>query len=297
MSRRLLLSVAGLGLLSAAGCATAVPSPGDLAAHAGGGGPTPGTPSGRAGTPTPSPSPTGPGTAAAASAPPRPSATPSTRTVGAVNVPSPSLSPAAPQPRRVGSPLFSLPSHDRLVALTIDDGPDPANTPVVLSILQQYGIRATFFLIGENAARQPALVREIADHGHHIANHTWTHPDLRGLSETTVRDELQRTCDLLHTATGRAPTWFRAPGGDWSDVSLRVGAELGMRPMGWSVDPQDWARPGTSAITTRVLQAVGPGSIVLNHDGGGDRSQTIAALRMYLPVLIDEGYRFTAPPQ
>jgi peptidoglycan/xylan/chitin deacetylase (PgdA/CDA1 family) len=195
----------------------------------------------------------------------------------------------------VTNPLFSLAADDKLVALTIDDGPDPANTPEVLSILQKYGIRATFFLIGENAARQSGLVKEVAAHGHHIANHTWSHPDLRGLAESRVRDELQRTSDLLHDTTGRTPTWFRAPGGDWSDVSLQVSAALGMRPMGWSVDPQDWARPGTSKITTRVLQAIGPGSIVLNHDGGGDRSQTIAALRSYLPVLIDEGYRFTAP--
>ncbi|PBC79971.1 polysaccharide deacetylase [Streptomyces sp. TLI_235] len=135
----------------------------------------------------------------------------------------------------------------------------------------------------------------IADRGHHIANHTWSHPDLRGIPDAKVRDELLRTSDLLGTTTGRTPTWFRAPGGDWSDASLRICAELGMRPMGWSVDPQDWARPGTSLITQRVLQTIGPGSIVLNHDGGGDRSQTIAALRTYLPVLLDEGYRFTAP--
>jgi peptidoglycan/xylan/chitin deacetylase (PgdA/CDA1 family) len=264
ISRRLLLSVAGLGLLSATACQSSVPSPGD---GAGGG--------------------------AAGSAGAAPAAAPAS--APAVNAPSPLLSPGPPQPRRVTNPLFSLAADDKLVALTIDDGPDPANTPEVLSILQNYGIRATFFLIGENAARQAGLVKEIAAHGHHIANHTWSHPDLRGLAESKVRDELQRTSDLLHDTTGRTPTWFRAPGGDWSDVSLQVSAALGMRPMGWSVDPQDWARPGTSKITTRVLQAIGPGSIVLNHDGGGDRSQTIAALRSYLPVLIDEGYRFTAP--
>ncbi|WP_153459820.1 polysaccharide deacetylase family protein [Streptomyces kaniharaensis] len=193
-------------------------------------------------------------------------------------------------------PVYELDPARRVVALTLDDGPDPRYTPTVLALLQQHGIRATFFLIGENAVEHPELVREIADHGHHIANHTWSHPDLRRVSESRVRDELERTSDLLQRTTGRTPTWFRAPGGDWSDVSLQVGADLGMRPMAWSVDPRDWARPGTAAITDRILRDVRPGAIVLNHDGGGDRSQTVAALKAYLPALIDSGYFFTAPP-
>ncbi|MGW4898466.1 polysaccharide deacetylase family protein, partial [Kitasatospora sp. NPDC004240] len=193
-------------------------------------------------------------------------------------------------------PVHELDAERRVVALTLDDGPDPRHTPTVLALLESYGIRATFFLVGENVAAHPALVREIADRGHHIANHTWSHPDLRTLSETRVHEELERTSELLHRATGRAPSWFRAPGGDWSTASLKVGAALGMRPMAWSVDPRDWARPGTAVITDRVLKDVRPGSIVLNHDGGGDRSQTLAALKAYLPVLIDGGYFFTAPP-
>ncbi|MEU9126856.1 polysaccharide deacetylase family protein [Kitasatospora sp. NPDC048540] len=214
----------------------------------------------------------------------------------------PPVAAAAPQaagppaPVRVRDPLFSLSTDDRLIALTIDDGPDPTYTPAVLKLLAEQKISATFFLVGENAAAHPALVREIAAQGHHIANHTWTHPELRQLSDTKVGDELRRTSDFLHTTTGRAPTWFRAPGGDFTKSSLAAGAELGMRPMSWSVDPRDWSRPGTPAITSRVLEGVRPGAIVLNHDGGGDRSQTVAALRTYLPMLTGEGYRFTTPP-
>ncbi|MGW3039753.1 polysaccharide deacetylase family protein [Kitasatospora sp. NPDC001159] len=193
-------------------------------------------------------------------------------------------------------PVYELDAGRRVVALTIDDGPDPRYTPAVLALLQQYGIRATFFLVGENVVEHAALVKEIADRGHHVGNHTWTHPDLRHMPEDAVRDELERTSDLLHRTTGRQPTWFRAPGGDWSPVSLKVAADLGMRNMAWSVDPRDWARPGTSAITDRILKGTRPGAIVLNHDGGGDRSQTVAALKAYLPVLIDSGYLFTAPP-
>ncbi|MFJ9773665.1 polysaccharide deacetylase family protein [Kitasatospora sp. NPDC101157] len=193
-------------------------------------------------------------------------------------------------------PVYELDPAQRVVALTIDDGPDPKYTPAVLDLLHQHGIRATFFMIGENAVEHQALVREIADRGHHIANHTWTHPDLRHMSESAVRDELERTSDLLHRITGRMPTWFRSPGGDWSPVSLKVSADLGLRNMGWSVDPRDWSRPGTPAIIDTILKEVRPGAIVLNHDGGGDRSQTVAALKTYLPTLIDSGYLFTAPP-
>ncbi|MFJ9609479.1 polysaccharide deacetylase family protein [Kitasatospora sp. NPDC101176] len=232
-------------------------------------------------------------------APVTPSAAPS-----ASSAPPAAAAPAGPSVETVrhtistaeSKPVYELDAERRVVALTIDDGPDPRYTPTVLSLLQQHGIRATFFLIGENAVQYPELVREIADRGHHIANHTWTHPDLRSLSEGKVRDELERTSDLLHRTTGRLPTWFRAPGGDWSTESLKVAADLGMRNMAWSVDPRDWARPGTSAITDRILKDVRPGAIVLNHDGGGDRSQTVAALKAYLPVLVDSGYYFTAPP-
>ncbi|WP_280714525.1 polysaccharide deacetylase family protein [Kitasatospora sp. MAP5-34] len=275
MSRRLLLSVAGLTLLSAEACGAPVPNTGSAEHHADSPGPLP--PTSTSPTPTPAKSPS-----------PSPAAP-------AVNVPSPALSSAAAPSHRISDPLFSLPSDDKLVALTIDDGPDPTHTPIVLSILKQHGIRATFFLVGENAAAHPGLVREIAQQGHHVANHTWTHPDLRQLPDAQVRDELERTSDVLQKATGKPPTWFRSPGGDWCKVALRTCSELGMRPMGWSVDPRDWSRPGTSKITTRVLGAVRPGSIVLNHDGGGDRSQTIAAMRAYLPVLIEDGYQFTAP--
>ncbi len=271
MSRRLLLSVAGLTLLSTEACGAPAPTASSTEHHTGSPGPLP-----------PSPA------AAAASSPPP--ATPP-----AVNVPSPALSAAAPAAHRISDPLFSLASDDKLVALTIDDGPDPTHTPIVLSILKQYGIRATFFLVGENAADQPGLVREIAQQGHHLANHTWSHPDLRNLPAAQVRDELERTSEVLEKASGKQLTWFRAPGGDWSKVALQTCSELGMRPMGWSVDPRDWARPGTAKITNRVLGGVRPGSIVLNHDGGGDRSQTIAAMRAYLPVLIEDGYQFTAP--
>ncbi|MER8104005.1 polysaccharide deacetylase family protein [Kitasatospora sp. NPDC094016] len=284
-SRRLLLVAAGMSLLGAAGCGTpwndaddagagAVARPPGAAPEASG--PGSGPEAAQAAAPSEAPP-------QAATAPPAPAAAP----------------PPMPARRRLteeeAKPVNQLDPNQRVVGLTIDDGPDPRYTPAVLALLQQYGIRATFFLVGECAVENTGLVREIADHGHHIGNHTWTHPDLRHMSDEAVRDELERTSDLLYRTTGRQPSWFRAPGGDWSPVALRVTTELGMRPMGWTVDPEDWATPGTSVITERILKNVRPGSIVLNHDGGGDRSQTVAALKAYLPVLVDQGYSFSAP--
>ncbi|MET9177044.1 polysaccharide deacetylase family protein [Kitasatospora aureofaciens] len=280
-SRRLLLVAAGMSLLgAAAGCRSPWSGDAPTGPEAAAGPrevlvPAEGSPSPSASSPVPSP------------APPSASGSASASSVQPVRK---SLSEAE------NKPVYELDPAQRVVALTIDDGPDPKYTPAVLDLLQQHGIRATFFLIGENAVEHPDLVREIADRGHHIANHTWTHPDLRHMSEGAVRDELERTSDLLHRTTGRLPTWFRAPGGDWSPVSLKVAADLGLRNMGWSVDPRDWSRPGTPAIIDTILKEVRPGAIVLNHDGGGDRSQTVAALKTYLPALIDSGYLFTAPP-
>ncbi|MBP0448912.1 polysaccharide deacetylase family protein [Kitasatospora sp. RG8] len=298
-SRRLLLVAAGMSLLGVAGCR------GSQGADEGGGGSGAEAAGGASGTPGA----VAPPASASGSAPPSASGVPS----AAPSAGPSSAPPAAPgaaagvasgspvaAPRKLTAaesrPVYELDAERRVVALTIDDGPDPRYTPTVLALLEQYGIRATFFLIGENAVDHAGLVKEIAARGHHIANHTWTHPDLRRLSETQVRDELTRTSDLLNRTTGKLPTWFRAPGGDWSTASLTVAADLGMRNMAWSVDPRDWARPGTSVITDRILKDVRPGAIVLNHDGGGDRSQTVAALKAYLPVLIDAGYYFTAPP-
>ncbi|MFF1908146.1 polysaccharide deacetylase family protein [Kitasatospora sp. NPDC058218] len=287
----MLLVAAGMSLLGVAGCRGSQDVDGGSATQ---GAEAAGAASdGPAAAPASAPS--VPSSPSASSAPPSvaPSPTPS------APAPTASVSPVA-APRKLSAaeskPVYELDAERKVVALTIDDGPDPRHTPTVLALLEQYRIRATFFLIGENAVQYPDLVREIAARGHHIANHTWTHPDLRSLSDAKIKDELERTSDLLNKATGKPPTWFRAPGGDWSTESFKIAADLGMRNMAWSVDPRDWARPGTAVITDRILKDVRPGAIVLNHDGGGDRSQTVAALKTYLPVLIDSGYYFTAPP-
>ncbi|WP_323384948.1 polysaccharide deacetylase family protein [Streptomyces calidiresistens] len=191
---------------------------------------------------------------------------------------------------------LTLPANGaRRIALTFDDGPHPEWTPRILETLRRYRTPATFFVIGENVRAHPDLLREVAADGHLIANHSWSHPRLDHLPRSRVREELERTCDLLAGVLGAPPHWARAPYGAWHPPSLEVCAELGMEPLGWSIDTEDWTRPGSSAISRAVLDGAHPGGIVLAHDGGGDRSQSASALDHYLPRLLDRGWTMVRP--
>ncbi|WP_329144736.1 polysaccharide deacetylase family protein [Streptomyces sp. NBC_01456] len=186
---------------------------------------------------------------------------------------------------------FTLSAGRREVFLTFDDGPHPRHTPEILRILHRHGARATFFVIGENAVAFPGLLQVIADEGHAVGNHTWTHPQLTTLPPGAVRSELGRTSSLIEDVLGSAPDLARAPYGAWDDPSLSICNDLGMSPVGWAVDSQDWTTPGAGIIADTVLDEVRPGAIVLSHDGGGERAQTVQALEWYLPRLLDDGFR------
>jgi peptidoglycan/xylan/chitin deacetylase (PgdA/CDA1 family) len=192
-------------------------------------------------------------------------------------------------------PVYFIDNGPKTVALTIDDGPSPVYTPQILQLLEQLRVTATFSMVGRNVVRYPEIAREVAAAGHLIANHTWSHADLAALPPAAVPDEIARAEDAIHQATGQRPTIFRAPYGIWSPVVLGYCAAQGLTPLDWSVDPRDWARPGVPAIVTDILRTTRPGSIILEHDGGGDRSQTVAALKVVLPRLLHEGFRFRLP--
>ncbi|MFJ9408023.1 polysaccharide deacetylase family protein [Streptomyces sp. NPDC101393] len=185
---------------------------------------------------------------------------------------------------------FELPTHTREIALTFDDGPDPRYTPEVLRVLRRHRVQATFFVVGECAVEFPDLLHTIAGEGHVVANHSWTHPQLTKLAPGRVRSELGRTSSLVEDTLGAAPTLARAPYGDWDQDSLRICNKLGMSPVGWSVDSQDWTCPGAERIASTIMDETAPGAIVLSHDGGGARTQTVEALEWYLPRLLDRGY-------
>ncbi|MEU6657462.1 polysaccharide deacetylase family protein [Streptomyces sp. NPDC046821] len=192
-------------------------------------------------------------------------------------------------------PILHMDTGEKSMVLTFDDGPDPEYTPGILSTLRKHDVRAMFFVCGEQVEWNKDLLREMADDGHVIGNHTWTHPLLTQMSRKAIRSEIERTYEIIDDSIGEPPAWFRAPYGAWNRNVFRVGADLGMEPLAWTVDTLDWTEPGTRKIVRRVMDGAAPGVVVLSHDAGGNRSQSVAALRTYLPELLDEGYRLTVP--
>ncbi|MEU9174563.1 polysaccharide deacetylase family protein [Streptomyces sp. NPDC048420] len=192
-------------------------------------------------------------------------------------------------------PLLKVSGRGRTMVLTFDDGPDPRYTPHILDTLAEYDVRAMFFVCGEMAVDNKDLLARMADEGHVVGNHTWSHPLLTRLTRSRIRSEMERTCDVIEDAYGERPEWFRAPYGAWNRAAFQIGAELGMDPLAWTVDTLDWSRPGTRSIVGRVENGAAPGVVVLSHDAGGDRSQSVRALRDYLPQLLDSGYHVTVP--
>jgi peptidoglycan/xylan/chitin deacetylase (PgdA/CDA1 family) len=172
------------------------------------------------------------------------------------------------------------------VALTFDDGPDRTLTPRVLDILSQERVRATFYLVGSRAAQNPGIVRAIAAGGHEIGNHSWSHPNMTGLSAAAVASQIARTDDAIRSAAGRRPATFRPPYGAWNS---RVASALDGRPLVmWDVDTQDW-RNRNAARITQVSARARPGSVILMHD---IHATTVAALPGVIRELKSEGRRF-----
>ncbi|MDH6223233.1 peptidoglycan/xylan/chitin deacetylase (PgdA/CDA1 family) [Streptomyces sp. MJP52] len=207
---------------------------------------------------------------------------------------------AAPPGRPARTPVRDEPflrvgGLGRTVVLTFDDGPDPRYTPQVLKTLREHRIHAMFFVCGNMAKAHPDLVRQMTEEGHVVGNHTWSHPLLTRLPRSAVRGEMERTSEIVERTCGARPAWFRAPYGAWNRDAYRFGAELGMEPMAWTVDTLDWRTPGAGAIAARVEEQASPGAVVLSHDAGGNRSQSVQALRRYLPRLLDEGYHVAVP--
>ncbi|HEY2763251.1 MAG TPA: polysaccharide deacetylase family protein [Pseudonocardiaceae bacterium] len=187
---------------------------------------------------------------------------------------------------------------DRVVALTFDDGPSPDYTPQVLALLARYHVVATFCMIGPHATRYPELVRTVVADGMGLCDHTVSHDEhLWQLPQVQIEAEIiGGRADVRNSAGPDAPIdYFRAPGGRWSDPVRQIAAHNGMKPLSWSLDPRDWSRPGADRIVATVQQQVHPGAVILLHDGGGRRDQTIAALAQLLPWLIAQGYQFVLP--
>jgi peptidoglycan/xylan/chitin deacetylase (PgdA/CDA1 family) len=185
---------------------------------------------------------------------------------------------------------------DRVVALTFDDGPDPQWTPRVLNLLHRFGAVATFCVVGNQVARHEDIVRAVAAAGMRLCDHSRSHDEqLFTRPPAQITDEIVSTRDAVWAAADVHVGYFRAPGGYWSPELQRIAAENQMQPLGWSVDPWDWRQPGVAAIVATVKRQVRPGAVVLLHDGGGPRGQTVEALEQLLPWFVAQGYRFGFP--
>ncbi|GGL00274.1 transglycosylase domain-containing protein [Mangrovihabitans endophyticus] len=180
------------------------------------------------------------------------------------------------------------------LALTFDDGPSPYTTQV-LALLAEYGITATFCMVGEEVDRYPGIVRQVVARGHRLCNHSWRHDDLGVVSADVARHDMERTdAALARAVPGATVTYFRAPYGSWGGTA-HVAAGRGQTPLGWLVDPDDWTMPGADVIAGRIRDQVTPRAVVLVHDGGGDRAQTVQALRTLIPELLADGWTFDLP--
>jgi peptidoglycan/xylan/chitin deacetylase (PgdA/CDA1 family) len=196
--------------------------------------------------------------------------------------------------RSRGGPYRGGPARKQ-VALSFDDGP-AADTPAFLSMLERNHANATFFVIGRqiSAADRPTLLRELRD-GDVLGDHTYSHPNL--VLGAGVRSQLARPIGEIRMLSGYTPCVFRPPYGAYDASVVGVARSLGLATVLWNVDPADWASPGTGAIEQRVLAQVRPGSIIISHDGGGPRGETLAAYPSIIAALRKRGYRFVTIPQ
>lgn len=183
------------------------------------------------------------------------------------------------------------------MAFTFDDGPLPGSTPAVLRQLTAHHAHATFFLIGEEASRYPDLVRAEVAQGEDVENHGERHLNMAQMSEAGLFKVIGNGAKTIERLTGQRPVLLRPPFGSYTLMTRKVAQALGERVVLWSVDTRDWTNPGADLIFRSVERRIGPGEIVLFHDGGADRSQTVAALRRLWPILTARGLKVVTVPK
>jgi cellulose synthase/poly-beta-1,6-N-acetylglucosamine synthase-like glycosyltransferase/peptidoglycan/xylan/chitin deacetylase (PgdA/CDA1 family) len=188
----------------------------------------------------------------------------------------------------------------KTIALTFDDGPDPAWTPKIMDVLRKYHVVGTYFVVGSQVARYPAIVRNLADGGDEIAIHTFTHPNMAELPQWRQELEYSQTQLAIIGATGRKAALLRLPYSSEVDAIddttwklIKRAGQLGYLSVMTETDSQDWSRPGVDKVVANATPKGGSSSIVLMHDAGGDRAQTVAALDIFIPRMLAQGYQFT----
>lgn len=202
-------------------------------------------------------------------------------------------------PPLVGTTIKNIKTHEKVVALTFDDGPNPPYTEQTLSVLEKHQVKATFFMVGKRAKKFPALVQQVYMQGHEIGNHTWDHHVLVGKSCKFIRNQIAMTDKLLRQLGYTGPIHFRSPKGMKFLALQKVLKKIKRPNILFDVVSWDWSRPGVNKIVANVMKNVKPGSIILLHDGDGDhndratnRSQTVQSLDCIITRLKERGYRF-----
>ncbi|MGW4518852.1 polysaccharide deacetylase family protein [Streptomyces sp. NPDC004393] len=234
------------------------------------------------------------------SAPLSPPNSNSTTAPGAAASPGSSVIGKAPGGGPLADPSISrgAAGGGKTVALTFDDGPDPRWTPQILALLAQHHAKATFCEIGPQAQRFPYLTKAIKAAGDRLCDHSVHHNEQqdRMSVDYNTHEIVDAQRDIADAAGAGTKLWYyRAPGGDFTPWIRAIAAQHDLRPLGWSDDANDWRRPGVDGILRNVDQNLRPGAVILMHDGGGDRSQTVQALARLLDQLDAQGYSYGFP--
>ncbi|QGQ96525.1 polysaccharide deacetylase family protein [Paenibacillus psychroresistens] len=188
--------------------------------------------------------------------------------------------------------LAEVITDQKVIAITFDDGPNPEYTPQFLAAFEEYSSKATFYTIGQQLELYPEIAKLIHEQGHELGNHTYSHPNLTELDQTQQKSELDRTDKLIAQITGEKPRTFRAPFLQSNDELENVIKEFTYLSIGaLNVETKDWEQPGVEFILDKTRDYIRNGSILLFHDGFGDRSQSLAAIKILVPELLAQGYQ------
>jgi len=194
-------------------------------------------------------------------------------------------------PQLIGEAFFSIETDKKVAALTFDDGPAIPYTQRILDILRQHNIKATFFLLGSEAQKYPDLVQRIYKEGHEIGNHSWSHARLIFKTPSFIREEIESTDQLIRKLGYTGPLHFRAPYGNKLLILPWILKSMDKPHILFDVIPKDWERPSPQIIVQRIAEHLHPGAIILLHDGGGERSNTVNALELVLAYMKENGYQ------
>lgn len=191
-----------------------------------------------------------------------------------------------------GFVLWDINTEDKIVAITFDDGPHPKYTEEILDVLERHQAKATFFALGQHAEKHPDIILRESNEGHEVANHTFSHSRFKTTKQ--LKQELIDTNEVIYGITGTYPKLFRPVEGNYNDRLINIAVEQNFKVVMWSwhQDTEDWKSPGVQKIVDKVLTGTKPGDVILFHDGGGNRSQTVQALEKIIPELKKQGYEF-----